>query len=227
MEQLEWLINLPLFLGVSRQELPQLLGFLQAGSRNYQAGELILLAGFETKQIFVVLEGQIEAERPNWRGDALPITKMKKGDVFGDVLSGGHTPSPVTVRAQTDCRVLFFQHQRLLQGGEGQPAAARTLLQNLVRTVSEKYFQLSFRVDLLLCRRLRDRIWMFLYQQGIEEGPVKLQMDRRAMAGWLGCERSALSRELSRMKKEGLIKIQGDCFALAEGSLKNVPNGTW
>ena len=33
--------------------------------------------------------------------------------------------------------------------------------------------------------------------------------------------------EEARMKKEGLIKIQGDCFALAEGSLKNVPNGTW
>ena len=212
MEELALLAGLPLFAGIPTADIPPLLGSLSARTQSFCAGELILLAGWEAKEIGVVLEGAIEAERANPAGDALPITRMGPGGVFGDVLAGSHTPSPVTVRALSDCRVLFFSHRLLLSGQNG-PAAGR-MVQNLVGIISDKYFTLSARLDLLLCRRLRERILLFLRQNNAHKAPVTLPMDRAAMAAWLGCERSALSRELSRMQAEGLLQIKKRQFYL-------------
>lgn len=203
-----------LFAGIDAASLAQLLDWLAPRRRQYRAGELILLAGYEEHEIGVVLSGGIEAERTTHAGEVLPITRMGVGGIFGDVLSGSHTVSPVTVIATADCEILFFSHQRLLSAQEGAPVCRTVLLQNLVSTISDKYFTLSRRLDLLLTRRLRDRILLFLYQQGAARSPVALPMNRTALAAYLDCERSALSRELSRMQKEGILAVNKNCFTV-------------
>ncbi|MEG0803475.1 MAG: cyclic nucleotide-binding domain-containing protein, partial [Pygmaiobacter sp.] len=156
-EFLTLLSKTTLFCGIPDAELRVLLTSLCPIQRSYHAGELILLAGYEEREIGIVLNGQIEAERTTLSGEALPIAQMGAGSIFGDVLSGSHTVSPVTVAAKTDCVVLSIAHARLLSSLPSNPAAAK-LLQNLIATISDKYFALSGRLDLLMTHRLRDRI---------------------------------------------------------------------
>ena len=98
----------------------------------------------------VVLTGSIEAYRPAPGGARIPITHMGPGGVFGDVLGGSSLDSPVTVVASAPCEALLFPYEKLLQP-DGS-AARQRLLQNLVRTISDKYFLLSRRVDLLVMK---------------------------------------------------------------------------
>lgn len=85
----------------------------------------------------------------------MPITRVEPGGVFGDVLGGSSLASPVTVLAATACEVLVPYEQLLLS--DGSPAHQR-VLQNLVRTISDKYFLLSRRVDLLVLKSLRAKV---------------------------------------------------------------------
>lgn len=215
-EILSLLAHTPLFAGLAPEQLLPLLTWLSPRRQRYAAGSVILLAGYEEREIGIVLTGGIEAERTTPTGEALPITRMGPGGVFGDVLAGSTTLSPVTVFATENCEVLFFSHRRLLAEDPAAPAGKTVLLKNLVASLGDKYFALSRRLDLLLTRRLRDRVLLFLSQCGAQEAAVTLPMTRAQLAAYLNCDRTALCRELSRMQQEGLLTVNRQTFALCQ-----------
>lgn len=212
------LLGTPLFCGMEEAGLSALLAFLAPRRACFRAGQLIFLAGYEEQEIGVVLAGAIEAERTTAEGDSLPITRMGPGGVFGDVLAGSSTPSPVTVTAAVDCEVLFFSHSRLFADTPDAPAGRSALLRNLVASISDKYFSLSRRLDLLLIRSLRGRVVSFLTQSGAQQTAVTLPMNKTKLAAYLACDRAALCRELSRMQRDGLLTVDKNTYRLTGGS---------
>ena len=145
-----------LFSGLSAEELQALLTRLGAVERSFGRGEVLVLAGAPSRRVGVVLSGELEAYRPGPEGARVPITRVEPGGVFGDVLGGSSLASPVTVLAATACEVLLVPYEQLLLS-DGSPAHQR-VLQNLVRTISDKYFLLSRRVDLLVLKSLRAKV---------------------------------------------------------------------
>lgn len=213
-KQLEIILSTPLFEGIAPGAAAELLDWLRPSVRRYRPGELVLLAGFESREIGIVLRGCLFAERTTPNGERLPIAALREGSVFGDVLSGSHTVSPVTIAAQTECELLLFPHAQLLAVSGEVPAALPRLLQNLIGTISDKYFALSHRLDLLMTPRLRERVLLYLQNLGADKAAVSVAMTRTALAEYLGCNRAALARELARMQKEGLLQAEGRCFSL-------------
>ncbi len=131
--------NPPLFCrGLTAEELQTLLSELGACVRSYGKWRGAVLAGAPSRRVGVVLTGSIEAYRPAPGGARIPITHMGPGGVFGDVLGGSSLDSPVTVVASAPCEALLFPYEQLLLP-DGSTAHQR-LLQNLVRTISDKYF---------------------------------------------------------------------------------------
>ena len=212
-----------LFAGISAGELRPLLSELGACIRSYGRGEALVQAGAPSRRVGVVLTGSIEAYRPAPGGARIPITHMGPGGVFGDVLGGSSLDSPVTVVASAPCEVLLFPYEKLLQP-DGS-AARQRLLQNLVRTISDKYFALDRRVELLICKSLRTRISLWLLEEAHRAGSdtFTTPLTRAGLAEYLNCDRSALSRELSRMQHDGLIETWRSSFKLLDKDrLKNV-----
>ena len=205
-----------LFTGIPTDQLQVLLAQLGAVVRSYGKGEALVLAGEPNRRVGVVLTGMLEAYRPAPGGARIPITHMEPGGVFGDVLGGSSLASPVTVLAAAPCEVLLIPYERLLLS-DGSPAHQRAL-QNLVRTISDKYFALDRRLELICCKSLRGRICMWLLEQRERCGAdtFSTAMTRTELAAFLNCDRSALSRELSRMQEEGLIELFRGSFKLPD-----------
>ena len=111
--------------------------------------------------------------------------------------------SPVTVLAAAPCEVLLLSYERLLLS-DGSPAHQR-VVQNLVRTISDKYFSLSRRIDLLVMKSLRAKVAAYLLSEAARAHSLtfSIPFSRIQLADYLNCDRSALSRELSTMQKEG------------------------
>ena len=152
-----------LFTGIEDDALRVLLSELGAVIRSYGKGEALVQAGMPNRRVGIVLTGSIEAYRPAPGGARVPITRMGPGGVFGDVLGGSSLDSPVTVVAASSCEVLLFPYERLLLS-DGS-AAHQQALQNLVRTISDKYFLLSRRVDLLVLKSLRAKVCAYLLSE--------------------------------------------------------------
>ena len=205
-----------LFAGLEAEALRVLLGEVGAVLRTYSRGETLVLAGQTNRRVGVVLSGTIEAYRPAPGGARIPITHMGPGGVFGDVLGGSSLDSPVTVVASAPCEVLLFPYEKLLQP-DGS-AARQRLLQNLVRTISDKYFLLSRRVDLLVMKTLRAKVCAYLLSEAEQQGSMTftIPFSRIQLADYLNCDRSALSRELSLMQRDGLLDTYRSSFKLLE-----------
>lgn len=204
-----------LFAGVGTEELRLLLSDLGAVVRSYGRGETLVQFGKPNRQVGVVLAGRLEACRPMPDGGRVHITTVGPGGVFGDVLGGSSRTSPVNVAATTQCEVLLVPYEKLLRGGS--PAGQR-VLQNLVRTISDKYFALSRRVELLTLRPLRAKVCAYLLSEAEQAGSTTFNVpfSRVQLADYLDCDRSALSRELSGMQREGLLDTYKSSFKLLD-----------
>ena len=136
--------------------------------------------------------------------------------VTRDVLGGSSLSSPVTVVASAPCEVLLVPYEKLLLPG-ADPARQR-VLQNLVRTISDKYFLLSRRVDLLLLKSLRAKVCAYLLSEAEVHHSLTFTIpySRIQLADYLNCDRSALSRELSLMQRDGLLETYKSSFKLLE-----------
>ena len=102
-ENLTILRRCSLFAGLSDTQTAALLQSLHPVRRSFSKGEVLLLAGYETQELGVVLCGQIEAEKQTADGVTLTLTRMGPGGIFADILAGSRgAKSPVTVTAATD-----------------------------------------------------------------------------------------------------------------------------
>lgn len=125
--------------------------------RRYARDEILLLTGYETREVGILLEGSITAVKNTPDGASVAITHMSPGGLFGDVLSGSSQKSPVTVMATTSCLALYLPYQKIIRPCAKLHSAHLQLMQNLVLTISDKYFALDRRVELLICKSLRAR----------------------------------------------------------------------
>ena len=199
-------------------ELDLLMSCFAPRVRRYQKGELLLLAGYETRETGILLEGQILALKNTPDGASVAITQMGPGGLFGDVLSGSSQRSPVSIMAQTACLALYLPYDKIIQPCAQLHDSHLQLLKNLVQTISNKYFALDRRVELLICKSLRTRISLWLLEQAEQAGSdtFSVPLTRAGLAEYLNCDRSALSRELGRMQREGLIETFRGSFKILD-----------
>ena len=202
--------------GFSSEELDALLQEFCPRLRRYDKGEILLMAGYSTAEVGVIVQGSIFAEKPLPDGTDIVMSRLGPGDVFADVLAGGQNQSPVNVRTAEATTVLYLPAAAILQPGSSLPELHLRLLQNWLSTVTRKYFALDDRLELLCCKSLRQRIALWLVGQCRAAGSDSFTtpLTRAELAAYLNCDRSALSRELSRMQQDGLITVRRGSFTV-------------
>jgi CRP-like cAMP-binding protein len=142
---------------------------------------------------------------------------LQKGSEIGVLLAASpEYDSPVSVQAQEDVSVLLIPYDRLFARCKRACQKHETLLRNYIGIVAEKGLVLHERMNCLLKPTLRDKILTYLMRVSREQQSrtVSIPMNRNAMAEYLNIERSALSRELSCMKRDGLIDYHKNGFKL-------------
>ena len=212
-DQLEVLRGCSLFRSVG-SEWDELLEILAPHVRSYERGEALVLAGYPVERIGVVLSGRIEAERPSPGGGRLILSHMGAGGIIADVLTGSqHVKSPVTVLAAAPCEVAWLDARALFTA---RCAGAWLVLRNCMDLVAEKYFTLDRRVGLLLEKHLRARLVQYLRTELVPraDGARVCPFSRTRLAEYLGCDRTALAREITRMERDGILRAEGRAFYL-------------
>ena len=208
----------PLLHAMRDDELDRMMTCFAPRVRRYRKGEILLLAGYENQEVGIVLEGKITAVKNTPDGASVAITQMGPGGLFGDVLSGSREKSPVSVLAETACLAMYLPYAKIIHPCANLHESHCQLLQNLIYTISSKYFALDRRVELLICKSLRARISIWLLDEAEHAGSdtFTVALTRAGLAEYLNCDRSALSRELSRMHREGLIETYRGSFKILD-----------
>ncbi len=205
-----------LFSGMSPTEIISLTEHLGAYITNFRKGQYVHYAGESITRCGIILSGQLQAQNVSYDGHINISAVHHTSDVFGDILmSSDKAKSPVDVVAVKNSQVLFIPFERIMVDG-GNIAGLSHFRMNLLNEISEKYFSLRKKISYLSAPSLREKIILFLYDMRDMSGKDEFSvgMSREQMANLLGVNRSALSRELSRMKEEDLIDYNKDIFTL-------------
>lgn len=206
-----------LFAGIPEDRAWTLLTPLQCQTAHYGPEQRVLWEGESTDHIGVVLHGQGQSVKRDLEGRTYLVTLLNPGSLIGVLLAGSPgRPSPVTVETAGAMAVLWIPMERLLAAVERDGQAYGPLLRNLIHCLSDRALVLHDRNDCLLRPTLRDKIGAYLLQMQRQTGAARfaLPLDRKALAQYLHADRSALSRELSAMQREGLIRFSKNQFEI-------------
>ena len=206
-----------LFQGIEESALRALLGCLAPVIRPFDAGEVLLREQTAVGSIGLLLQGEALASQLDYSGKRAVAAELRPGSVFGDVLAAGEDLlSPVTVTAVTGCSAAFLPYEKVLRRCGNNCGAHQQLVENLLRSIAEKYFSLQARIDCLIRPTLREKLLHYLASQSERAGSetFSIPFDRAALADYLNADRSALSRELSRLRAEGVLDYYKNSFRL-------------
>lgn len=184
---------------------------LDGHTRQYQKDEIIYNFYDTIEYAGIVLTGEVHAIMINRSDNEFVLCNYNPGSLFGSAYSCiPSEPSNIAITVQKDCTILFLKLSNLfLEKAVHCPFASRATANLLKETAQQNIFQ-TRKVQILTQKHIRDRFLLYLStlsaQNQSDTGQViYLPFNRQELANYLGVERSALSREMCRMKEEGFL----------------------
>ena len=206
-----------LFRGLEPEEIGQLLQLLAAREKRYGKGETLLHAGEQTRSLGIVLSGSVTVESNDMWGNRTILSHVGPGQFFAEtyaLLPG--EPLLVDVTANEDCAVMYLRADRLDSPDfQIRPFALR-FLTNLLRVSVSKNLHLSARSFHTAPKTVRSRVMSYLNAMALQTGrdEFDIPFDRQQLADYLNVDRTALSKELGRMRGEGILQFRKAHFKL-------------
>lgn len=215
----QFLARTQLFSGNSEEEIKAMLKCLGAMEKFYGKGDVIYHEGDCITNMGMVLSGSVWMENDDLWGNTSILSHMEAGQLFGETyacLPG--EPLMVRVVAAEPTHVLFLDAVRLMRVCRNTCGHHARLIRNLLMSSAEKNLNLSRRIFHTSPKTIRGRLLAYLSFQASRQNSREftIPFNRQQLADYLSVDRSALSNELSKMQKEGLIEVERNHFRLRE-----------
>jgi len=205
---LDTLSKCALFENIQIEEMRGILHCMNTNIQEYKKNDYLSVAGEVFAQIGVVLDGNVALTKETASGNRVLIGLLCPGEIFGEMAAySGKKAWPVTVIAQTSCTVMFFSQDKIVGCCDKVCMSHKQLIMNMLKIVSNRALMLNKKVEYLSIRSLRGRISTFFLEEFNKTGSntFQLSLNRNELADFINVPRPSLSRELGKMRDEGLI----------------------
>ncbi len=215
----KFLTQTTLFQGIRENELDQLLNCLMAREKSYEKNEIIFSAGSSIHEMGLVVSGSVNIVVNFYWGNRSIFSHMGRGDIFGENYAA--IPGErllIDVVATEASRILFLDLNKLLSTCQHCCTFHHRLIHNLLKISAQRSIGLSRRMMHTAPKSIRDRLLSYLSEQALfhKSSHFFIPFNRQQLADYLNVDRSALSNELSKMQREGLLRFRKNEFTLEE-----------
>lgn len=212
-----FLENTRLFSGIPAGEIGAMLDCLQAVRNRFAKGAVIYRAGETVRHVGLVLSGRVQIENNDPWGNRSVLDSVGPGMVFAETYAClPEEPLLVSVLSAEASEVLFLDIDRVLHRCSNACAQHSGLLRNLLMITAQKNLNLSRRIFHTTAKTIRERLTSYLAFQAAHcaSYDFRIPFDRQQLADYLSVDRSALSNELSKMQRDGLLWVKKNHFIL-------------
>lgn len=212
-----FLTDTPLFRGTTPQELEDMLSCLGTDVRSYEKGQMICRVGDMITSLGVVLSGSVLIENDDIWGNTTVLDCVGPGQIFAETYAcTANEPLMVNVVTAEPCQILFLNVGRVLQVCSHACGHHNVLVRNLLTLSAQKNLNLSRKIFHTSPKTIRGRLLSYLSYQSMRSGSASftIPFNRQQLADYLNVDRSALSNELSKMQRDGLIRVERNRFVL-------------
>lgn len=209
------MLQIDLFENVSNNEVLELLKCIGIKTKVFRKNAFILKAGSKIDYLAVILGGNAVMSKTDSFGKQTVIEKLKMNDIFGhNIVCCGLDKSPVDVVAENECEVLFLPFEKVVTPCEKLCSYHLQLIKNVMKMISKRNSLLNDKIDIIGQKTTRDKILALLETYRNGQRVFSIPYSREEMAKFLCVDRSAMSRELCRMRDEGILKFSKNHFEI-------------
>ena len=210
-------VHCPLFAGIESGQLSAMLGCLGAARRRCLRGEMILAEGDAAGSLGIILQGSAEVVREDYYGNRSIMTRLGKGDMFAEAFAcAGIAEMPVSVVALEESEVLLIDAKCIMSPCCNACGFHNQLIYNLMRILATKNLLCNQKIEVTSKRSTREKLMTYLMIQAKHAGSstFSIPFDRQSLADYLEVERSGLSAEISKLRKEGVLECEKNNFTI-------------
>ena len=206
-----------LFSGISEIELNAMLSCLEARKESFSKDTFLLRVGERADSIGLVLSGSVLVIQEDIWGNRNILSKAGQGQTFAAAYAcAAGSVLNVSVVAETDVTVMFMNVNRILNICPSACSYHSRIVRNLLGELAEKNLRFSEKLTHIVQRTTRAKLMSYL--SAVAQSKCKYEFDipfsRQQLADYLSVERSGLSLELSKMKRDGILDYHKNHFVL-------------
>lgn len=209
----------PLFAGISDEERMSMMGCLGAKTVTVHKAEPVFLEGDPAGFLGLVLEGSVQIVHDDYYGNRSVLAHAEAGDIFAEAYACANVQTmPVSAYALRDCKVMLFACKKMLTVCANACRFHNQLVKNLLQVVAAKNINLSQKIQFMSRKTTREKLMTYLSDCAKRAGRSEfvIPFDRQTLADFLGVERSAMSAELSKLRRDGILETKGSRFRLLQ-----------
>ena len=209
--------NCSLFDGISREDIPGMLDCLSAVVKKCSKNQQILAEGDDAVFVGVMLSGSAHIVKQDFYGNRSIVARIEPAELFGESFACAGVPElPVSVIANEDSEIMLIPCQRITVGCSNACAFHSRMIFNLLRAVATRNLEFHQKLEITTKRTTREKLMAYLLAQAKAKGSdtFTIPYDRQGLADYLGVERSAMSAELGKLRKDGIIDCRRSHFTL-------------
>ena len=201
--------NIPILEGISPDEVEQMRVCFGVREERFRADTVIYDISEGRGELGLLTAGSAVIQRIDRQGGRTILEHLPTGSVFGEMLMFKNVAGDsITVVAAESCRVWFMSAEHLTRRCEKACTHHSRLVENMFHIMTGKAAALSERVEVLSRRSIREKLLCYFSIQA-EGGTFTLPFTFSALADYIGSDRSAMMRELRKLRQEGLIQVDG------------------
>lgn len=206
-----------LFKNLTTDEINKSLKDLNTKKQSFQKNNLIYELGKPIDKIGLLLSGNANVIKEDFWGNRTILTQLKAGNIFGEVMSFQKNKNPnINVELSKKSEVLFLDFKNIFNSQEILESHNKKLILNMFSIVTKKSVLLTEKIEHITKKSIREKVLSYLSTCSFkyENNSFTIPFNRQELADYLSIERTALSRELSNMQEENLIKFKSNNFQL-------------
>ena len=214
---LEILKKCPLFLGICEEELLRMLHCLGAVVEKFEKKDTVFAEGTEARQIGVMLSGEAESVSYDYYGNRSIINQISESDLFAEAFACAESKSlPVSIEAVNRSEVMLINCSHILHTCSNNCSVHQQMIYNLMKDLAQKTILFHRRIEVTSKRSTKDKLLAYLEIVSKEKNSrsFDIPFDRQELADYLEVDRSGLSAEISKLRKEGVLKSNKKHFEL-------------
>lgn len=206
-----------MFNGINESEIEGMLKCLNARTMLYKKNEYILRNGETVNSIGMVLEGLALVEKEDIWGNRTIISEISPGSLYAESYAClSKLPAEISVIASDNTTVMLFDIRRILTTCSSSCGFHTKLIQNLLYTIAQKNVLLTKKMEYISKKTIKEKLLAYLSSEAMKAGSptFNIPFNRQELADFLSVDRSALSSEISRLQKKGIISCRKNAFTI-------------
>ena len=209
-----------LFEGIEENDISSMLKCFNVKKKEFKKGQNVFSEGDKAKNFAVVLSGGVQIVKIDYYGNRSIVNTAFPGDIFGEAFAcAGVEHIPVDAVALEDSKILLIAADNIATTCEKACPFHNQVILNLLKSIALNNIRISRKIDVTSKRTTREKLMTYLMMQAKNAGreTFTVPFDRQELADYLEVDRSGLSAEISKLRKEGVLECKRSTFTLLRG----------